>query len=207
MKNKKWLALLAFIIGLTSFISSAGASEVISPQQRLAIYYGWPSVVNGAAGNVATASNTFAQFDIIVFGYVNLGCTPNPDTTAIKQKINKWSGMNVYGVFLDCAGFDYGVTRKIQNDVTDYAHGKGLKVFMNAWNPDDIGGNLNEKGVYQPSRAGDWYLAESRLISNNSYLSISDWSAKADKCLTYKRNKGIETAVIATNAANSATNR
>jgi len=238
MKNKKWLALLAFLIGLTSFISSAGASEVISPQQRLAIYYGWPSVVNGAGGNVTTATNTFAQFDIIVFGagleetthgdhantvavinnlnalggkkvfgYVNLGCTPNPDTTAIKQKINKWSDMNVYGVFLDCAGFDYiGVTRTIQNDITDYAHGKGLKVFMNAWNPDHIGGDLNEKGVYQPSRvgAGDWYLAESWLIYSNTYQSISDWAVKADKCLTYKRNKGIETAVISTNAPSSA---
>ena len=238
MKKKHWVMLLTFFIGLACFIPSAGASEPITPQQKLAIYYGWPSVVNGAAGNITTATNTFAQFDILVFGagleetthgdhantvaiinnlnelggkkvfgYVNLGCTPNPDTTAIKQKINKWSGMNVYGVFLDCAGFDYiGVTRTIQNDVTDYAHGKGLKVFMNAWNPDQIGGDLNENGVYQPTHvgAGDWYLAESWLISSNSYLSISDWAAKADKCLTYKRNKGIETAVIATNTPNSA---
>ncbi|MEC0079431.1 hypothetical protein OB446_019255 [Paenibacillus alvei] len=40
MRNKKWLALLALLIGLTSLISTAGASEVISPQKRLAIYYG-----------------------------------------------------------------------------------------------------------------------------------------------------------------------
>lgn len=237
MKKKQWLILLAFCIGLASFIPSAGASEAITPQQRLAIYYGWPSVVNGAAGNVTTATSTFAQFDIIVlgagleetthgdhantvsiinnlnsiggkkvFGYINLGCGKNPNPAVVKDQIDKWSTMNVYGVFLDCAGFDYSVTRTIQNDVTDYAHAKSLKVFMNAWNPDQIGGDLNENGVYQPTHVGvgDWYLAESWLISSNTYLSISDWSAKADKCLTYKRIKGIETTVIATNAPNSA---
>lgn len=237
MKKKQWLIMLALCIGLTCFIPSAGASEAITPQQRLAIYYGWPSVVNGAAGNVSVASNTFAQFDLIVFGagledvshgdhantvsiinnlnaiggkkvfgYVNVGCTPN-STISIQQKIKKWKDMNVYGVFLDCAGFDYGVTRTKQNEITDYAHDQGLQVFMNAWNPDDIGGELNESGLIQPSSvgAGDWYLAESWLVSGNGYLSISDWAVKADKCLTYKRNKGIETAVIATNKENSAT--
>ena len=32
----------------------------------LAIYYGWPSLVNGAGGNITLAADYFDDFDIIV---------------------------------------------------------------------------------------------------------------------------------------------
>jgi len=34
----------------------------------LAIYYGWPSLVENSQGDLVKASNWFQQFDLIVFG-------------------------------------------------------------------------------------------------------------------------------------------
>ena len=46
--------------------------------------------------------------------------------------------MGVHGVFLDEAGYDFGVTRVRQNAIVDYIHGRGLQAFVNAYNPDDV---------------------------------------------------------------------
>jgi hypothetical protein len=46
----------------------ATGSAAAAPLQRLAIYYGYPSLVEGAAGDVARAVHTFAEYDAIVFG-------------------------------------------------------------------------------------------------------------------------------------------
>jgi hypothetical protein len=43
-------------------------AAAVSPPQRLAIYYGYPSLVEGAAGDVTRAVRTFAEYDTIVFG-------------------------------------------------------------------------------------------------------------------------------------------
>jgi hypothetical protein len=38
------------------------------PPRRLAIYYGYPSLVEGAAGDLSRAVRTFADYDVVVFG-------------------------------------------------------------------------------------------------------------------------------------------
>jgi hypothetical protein len=55
------------------FTRSGGAevAAVITPTptpRRLTIYYGVPSLVNGAAGDIARAVEVFAEYDIAVFG-------------------------------------------------------------------------------------------------------------------------------------------
>lgn len=227
-----WSSLL---LGL--FAPAAAAADPISPLPRLGVYYGWPSLVNGAAGNLTTAANTFNQFDILVFGdgiehtshgdnantktimttlktngkkvfgYVDLGVsTQNLSIATMKTYVDEWKSMGAYGIFLDDYGFDYGVTRARQNTMLQYIHSVGLKAFMNAWNIDDALGNLDETGASNPPSvvAGDYYLAESWLISGNAYQSVAAWSAKADKALAYYRSKGVITAALATNAAGSA---
>jgi hypothetical protein len=44
------------------------APEPFVPPQRLAIYYGYPSLVNGARGDLARASSVFLEYDVVVFG-------------------------------------------------------------------------------------------------------------------------------------------
>jgi hypothetical protein len=146
----------------------------------------------------------------LIFGYIDLGVTNstqhnNLDT--IKQYIDEWVNLNVQGVFLDDFGYDYGVTRNRQNEVVDYAHSKGLKVFANSWDVDQALGDIDEKGQTNPTHItkGDWYLAESWLVGANKYNDISSWQNKADKCLDYKKMKGINIAVVSTNVANGTT--
>lgn len=47
---------------------TAAALLVDSSPLRLAVYYGIPSLVNGAAGDVARAARVFAEYDVVVFG-------------------------------------------------------------------------------------------------------------------------------------------
>ncbi|MCC3374302.1 hypothetical protein [Cohnella sp. REN36] len=240
--KKKWFGsglAVAFLLSILfgSVSPKASAADPISPLPHLAIYYGWPSLVNGAAGNLTTATNTFNSFDLIVFGdgiehpshgdnanaktimtslkangkkvfgYVDLGVsTQNLSIETMKSYVDEWKSMGAYGIFLDDYGFDYGVTRDRQNTMLSYIHGVGLKAFMNAWNIDDALGNSSETGANNPPNtvSGDYYLAESWLVSGNAYQSVSAWSAKADKALNYYRTKGVITAALATNAAGGA---
>jgi hypothetical protein len=55
------------ILGGLTLLSSSPELRAHTPQ-RLAIYYGYPSVVNGAAGDVRKAANAFGAFDVVVLG-------------------------------------------------------------------------------------------------------------------------------------------
>jgi len=133
--------------------------------RKLAIYYGWPSSVNGTF-TVAGAAAVFADYKLVVFGagleesthgdHVNTKNIINHPTAAgtrfygyidatlplitIQDKIDKWFDMGVKGIFLDQFGYDFGLTRDRQNAILWCVHekGPGLKAFVNAWNPDDV---------------------------------------------------------------------
>ena len=49
-------------------ISTVVAAAVAADPFPLAIYYGIPSLVNGAAGDVDRAAETFRAYDVVVFG-------------------------------------------------------------------------------------------------------------------------------------------
>ena len=50
-------------------LPAAGAAEApVVPPRRLAIYYGWPSLVNESYGDPTRAAAVFASFDLVVFG-------------------------------------------------------------------------------------------------------------------------------------------
>jgi hypothetical protein len=229
-------ALTAAFTGATTCVP-ASASEPVARPKQLCIYYGWPSLVNGAGGNVARAAAEFGKFDMIVlgdgiehtnhgdhgpttsiisalrqagkevFGYVDLGVsTQNLPLAVMQDYVNEWQAMGASGIFLDDAGFDYGVTRMRQNEIVDYIHATGLTVFMNAWQIDDALADNDESGQLNPSRlaAGDVYLAESWLVAGGAYQSLRDWSIKADRAADYARLKGVRIAGVTTAALNKA---
>jgi len=181
---------------------------------RLAIYYGWPSLVNGCAGDVECATDAFAGFDLIVlgdglehpthgdhdktreiisnlteskgrdvdiYGYIDLGVTTqNLPTDTIKHYVDEWDEMCVAGIFLDDAGQDFGVDRPRLCEVVEYVHGKGVKVFVNAWEPDDVFAD-DPPGVPTCLREGDWYLAESHPVSSGQCGDLDPWWEKVHK--------------------------
>lgn len=192
--------------------------------EKLALYYGYPSLVNGSEGDVEKAIGVFSSYDSIVFGanlelkthedhekakevigslmpkihtfgYINLGVTTGHlEVKDIYNRITAWKKMKAYGIFLDSAGYDYGVSRKRQNDVIQRIHDESLSVFINAFNPADAFGEdriaFNETDGGNPDglkcllNKKDYYLHESFQIQNGQFVDSAFWAEKCKKAIT-----------------------
>jgi hypothetical protein len=118
-----------------------------------------------------------------IFGYI----TVNQDLAIFQAKASQWDTLNVHGIFLDEAGYDFGKTRdelnqriKFVREMNDYD-----KIFINAWNVNHVLGieddpaypnatyntGLVESGLV-PS---DYYLLENFTIVNGNYESQPQW--------------------------------
>lgn len=86
-------------------VAAAAAEGAISAPAKLAIYYGYPSLVNEAGGNLTTATAHFAAFDVVVLGD-GLEHPAHPDHANTVQIIADLvaGGTEVYGYI------DMGVT-------------------------------------------------------------------------------------------------
>lgn len=219
--------------------SIEAAPEAPLAPASLAVYYGYPSLVNGAAGNVERAAAVFGQYDVVVFGdglefadvdprrrpvgagpdehrrtraiierlrasapamqiygYVDLGNSQQLSADELQRRSRLWADMGVTGIFLDEAGYDFGVTRDRQNAIVDYIHGLGLSAFFNAFNPDDVFGSaavpLNTLGggnpAGMPPRLGskDAYLLESFQVRLGKTESWPAWSARTASAIAHR---------------------
>lgn len=207
-------------------LAAVAPAAPVVPPRRLAIYYGWPSLVNGAAGDVARAAAAFERFDIVVlgdglahpahadhaktqeiierlvargtevYGYVDMGInTQNLSIATAAQYVDEWAALGVNGIFWDDAGYDHGVDRSRQDQLIDVTHGRRLRVFINAWNPDDV---FADDPAPTHLATGDLYLAESWLVGNDQYQDLAQWAAKADKLVAYRGQTGVRIAAIST---------
>lgn len=172
-------------------------SNIIIPQ-KLCIYFSYPSLVNGSAGNIPSASAVFSQYEQVIFGsgleevdhpdHANTVAIISslPDTTifgyidstlsldTIQTKIDLWKDMGCKGIFCDRFGYDFGLTRSSQRSIIWSIHAANLKAFVNCWNPDDAFSNVvvpyvNPDGLVTRLNNKDWYLAESFAVINGSY--------------------------------------
>lgn len=90
--------------------------------KRLCVYYGWPSLVQNANGNLTAAIGTFNQFDAIVFGD-GISVSSHGDHANTQTIIQ---GLNGYGK-LSFGYVDLGVTTQnlsivqMQTRVSDWA--------------------------------------------------------------------------------------
>jgi uncharacterized repeat protein (TIGR01451 family) len=196
---------------------------------RLAIYYGYPSLVNGCEGDLDCATAAFCEFDLVVlgdglehpihpdhdntaiiinnlktrcstevYGYCDLGVTTqNLPIETIRSCVDEWAEMGVAGIFLDDAGRDFGVDRDRLCDAVNYVHDKGLSVFVNAWNPDDVFAD-DPPGTPTCLREGDWYLAESHPVSNGQCGALDFWWEKSKRLLCYRHQTGVSIATMST---------
>ena len=200
------------------------------PPKKLAIFYGWPSTVNGT-GSVAGATAVFQDYDVVIFGagledpshpdYANTvqiianlapntkvyGYINSEDSNTINWgNIDKWNAIGVAGIFCDNFGYDFNVDRDRQNVLVEYTHYKGLSAFVNAWNPDDVFSDAvdpvkNPLGKAHMMGANDYYLSESFQIIVNAYQDPVFWKAKSDKMAAYKATFGTKMATVTTTDA------
>jgi hypothetical protein len=199
--------------------------DEIKPPAPLAIYYGWPSVVNGT-NDVELAVRAFAHFSAVVFG-AGLENPAHPDHANSRQVIarlvgrglevygylslpsagdfaaavERWAALGVSGIFWDNASYDWGVTRRQQNLALNYTRERGLSVFVNAWFPEHILGDCDEEGRPAPSplRPGDICLAESWLVgAAQGYHDLKQWAARADGLVAYRERLAVRLAAATT---------
>ncbi len=232
---------------VVSTLLLAGAAPGRPAPLRLAIYYGYPSLVNGAAGDLAVALSQMARYDVLVlgdglefatdegghagheeyvfttrlvrqlsrtprqpsiFGYIDLGRTQGLPAADILDRIDRWAEMGVEGVFLDEAGYDFGVTRARQNMAVRAAHARNLRVCFNAYRPEDVFGlaavPINDAGGGNPEGASpllserDALLLESFALSNGDAEPIARLERRVDEAIVGRRRFGSQIFAVAT---------
>lgn len=134
-----------------------------------------------------------------IYGYIMIGDDPlNPGDTPllfseIQTRVDNWALMGVGGILLDGFGFDFKLSgntdtqfRARQIAIVNYVHSKGLNVFMNAWDSDDVYSKENTTPI--PFVAGDKYLIESYTIGYNAFgqLSFADHLTRMAKIKAHK---------------------
>ena len=223
-------------LALDIVVGAAGAA----PPRRLAIYYGYPSLVEGAGGDVARAVRTFAMYDAIVlgdglelghdaadaglraeytrltqlvpalhatarkpvlWGYIDLGRSQQLTLAAIAHRIDAWKQLGVDGIFFDEAGRDFGVTAAHRVAAVRAAHDRGLAVFMNAFDANDLfegwsAGRTDAAGGLGPR---DALLLESFAVREGVRQTAEVNAKRAADALGWRTRTGVR--VFATTTA------
>jgi len=136
-----------------------------------------------------------------VFGYVNA-----TDQIAVTTaNVDAWQAMGVAGIFVDRFGYDFLVSRAVQNQIVDYIHSKNLLAFVNGFFPEQVFGSQFD-ATYNTTReathlgVGDWALAESFGIANDVYEEREAFTKRAEALARYKAALGVKIATITTTA-------
>lgn len=145
-----------------------------------------------------------------IFGYVTL----NQLQADFETKVNQWETLQVHGIFIDEAGYDYGKNRAEFNTAVDFIHGKTYAklAFANAWNTDHVLGTADDpsypNATWNPTAAAskltndDWILLESLVVNttaysgNAGYASKSDWAARVVKMQGLRATYGVNFASL-----------
>jgi hypothetical protein len=137
----------------------------------------------------------------LVFGYVDLGRSQQLPLDEIRARCLRWKALGAAGIFFDEAGADFGVDRARQNAAADAAHAAGLRVVLNAFDPDDV--FRTAPGAARPRlTAGDAYLLESFAVRNGVMENPATGRERIRKAFTGASATG--TAVWATTTTQGA---
>lgn len=212
--------------------------------KNILIYYGWLNSLNSGvnAWNNEKVAQELATYDILVFGaglqtpthgdYSNTEIiiprikelnknvlifgyvTVNQSLCDFKTKVNDWNTLEVDGIFLDEAGYDFSKTRDEFNTRVAYVKSQYYAhvCFANAWNLDHILGTTND--VSYPNTTyntegneslldhNDWILLESFAVNttaygaNNGYQSKTNWINRGNAAISKRELYNISFASI-----------
>jgi hypothetical protein len=205
--------------------------------KTLLIYYGYPNSFNSAINgwNNENVAQDMAKYSLIilgdgvqtpshpdyantqiiiprvkalnpsalVFGYV----TCNQNLTQFTTKVGDWNTLQVHGIFMDEAGYDFGRTRSDFNVKVDVIHALSYAhlCFVNSWNPINVLGTENDpsypNNTYNPTAAeshldyNDWLLLESFPVNTLSYVGRGyedplTWLYRGNKALSLRYTYG-----------------
>lgn len=148
--------------------------------------------------------------DIQIYGYVS----SNQVIGDFQTKVDQWDTLQVDGIFIDEAGYDFGVSRDTFNSQIVHVRSKTYanKCFVNAWNMDHVIGTTNDasypNSTYNPNLhaslldSRDIYLLESFSINttaysgNGGFATQSDVLVRGSKALTHSNTYGLKIATL-----------
>ena len=209
--------LAATVVTLDVALHAAAAS----PPKRLAIYYGYPSLVEGAAGDLLRAADTFARYDVIVFGDgLELGgASSDPGLRAEHQRLKRLVPLlrvapgapRLYG-YIDLgrsqqladreivrridAWHHFGVTAARRAAAVRAVHDGALSAFMNAFNPDDL---FESPGL----GANDALLVESFAVREGVIQPRDAVVTRVAAAVKWRRQTGVKIYGVTTAARGS----
>jgi hypothetical protein len=139
---KKLLLISTFI-----YAFNAGASTLITPK-KLLVYYGWPSVINGCAGNTTCASSVFSQYDVVILGdtleFSTHGDHENTKTIIANTPNTKFYGYISLANPAIAAGSSHTGLDALDDDVDDWATMGVTGVFLDEFGYDyQVDGGAN----------------------------------------------------------------
>jgi len=228
VQGARRLVSMAVVTVAASVVASPAAGDLGGPQ-RLAIYYGYPSLVNGAAGNLAAAVASFSGFDVVVLGD-GLEHPAHPDHANTAQIIGQLSGLGVqvYG-YIDMGVLTQNLSLATAQQYVDEWAAMGVAGIF--W--DDAGFDYGVTRARQvalidythnqglkafvnawvpddvfatvdlvptPLAIGDWYLAESHPVADGQLVDLDAWWSKSTALASYRDQTGVKIAAIATGA-------
>lgn len=148
--------------------------------------------------------------EILIYGYVAAAQT----IANFQTKTDQWDTLHVDGIFIDEAGYDFGVSRDTLNTQIIHIRSKTYanKCFVNSWNMDHIIGTANDvsypNSTYNISLHAslldnrDIYLLESFSVNttsysgNNGYAVQADVLARGNKAVSLSKTYGIQIATL-----------
>lgn len=206
-----------------------GAAAPAVPPARaprpFAVFYGWPSLVNGAGGDPGRAAEAFARFEVAIlgdatptpagdplgpavarrlrgrvrlYGYLSLGIGPGQPGWApsdLRRRLADWAEWGAEGLLLDCAGRDFGVTSDRLALAVAAVHQLEMDVVVNAWDPGDL---LASGAHFGPA---DAYLAENDVLRHGEVRPPGAFARRLAAVERVRRRLGVPVWATATTTA------
>lgn len=193
------------------YLSRLNISTLKSNPQFVAKFLGgYNAVVLGEIADPAHPDYAFTIKTIplikkmtTVFGYIALGQKHAHSTDKLLASIKQFHKLGVDGIFVDEAGFEFWNNDKLMrirsNIVLTAIHKLNMKVFLNAWDPDDL--FVKEKSNPLLVTAGDIYLFESYIYNANHPFNFDQHVKKIKKISQAKQKFNIECWAVNTLAS------
>lgn len=207
----------AFLSSLNSAANGFDSTNVINDLNQYDIVVAGAGIEDPGHGDYANSTVIIPGLanSVELFGYVTIGDNGGaPETlAAIQGRIDNWQTLGAEGIFLDEAGFDFwpsgtdAAMRVRQNTIIDYAHGKSMKVFVNAWDPDDV--FIKEATNPITVTSNDYYLLESYIFKDGSAndqlttMSFANHEIKLAKVQAAQSSHGIKAIGVSTTGLDS----
>ena len=171
----------------------AAAIEAFAGYREVVLGEG--NVLPGADPSAAAVIAGLVRRRTFVFGYVDLGVTNGTRNWAadrLEELTQTWCALGAGGLFLDCAGRDYGVSARRLAYAVRLSRERRLRVLVNAWRPEEV---LEPP---TPLRRGDGYLAENAVMKEGRFVDEARFGAKLARLESYRAELGVRLYTTAT---------